>query len=251
MQMIPCWENVLLLTWFWHRMKTRKCVTEANEWENGGKWSVYFTINLKPLLFIGSCLEMSRFLFFLVPYPFKIEASLQNSLRLQCTCLRILDISQCLKCLQCQSGSRVSKNTANDVDHTAISTKEMLAHIFLKTTTYHRVKHCWTAEEKEHHLNPKKRSKDFFSYQSAHLVCRSQREQVETCKHRRWCRRIRSRFHLSSPADTEREPAELWQPKKREKKKSGRTGFQYRFVRSRGCLKQVWVKVLTQPEGET
>lgn len=30
--------------------------------------------------------------FFLVPYPFKIEASLQNSLSLQCTCLCILGI---------------------------------------------------------------------------------------------------------------------------------------------------------------
>lgn len=95
----------------------------------------------------------------------------------------------------------------------------MLSHIFLKTTTYHRFKHCWTAEEKEHHLNPKRDLKIFFSYQSAHLVCRSQREQVETCKHWRWCCwRIHLRFHLSSPADAEREPAELWQPKKEEEK---------------------------------
>lgn len=92
--------------------------------------------------------------FFLVPYPVKIEASLQNSLRLQCTCLCILDISQCLKCFECQSGYRVSKNAANDVDHTAMSTEKILSHIFLKTT-YHRVKHCWTVKEKEHHLNPK------------------------------------------------------------------------------------------------
>lgn len=34
---------------------------------------------------------------FLVPYPFKIEASLQNSLRLQCTYLCIFNISQCKK----------------------------------------------------------------------------------------------------------------------------------------------------------
>lgn len=64
MQMIPSWENVHLLPRFSHRMKTRKCVTEANEWEKEWKWSVYFTIHLQPQLFIGSCLEMSHFLSF-------------------------------------------------------------------------------------------------------------------------------------------------------------------------------------------
>lgn len=44
---------------------------------------------------------------FLVPHPFKIEASLQNSLSLQCTYLCIFDISQCMDFLSCWPGSPV------------------------------------------------------------------------------------------------------------------------------------------------
>lgn len=53
--------------------------------------------------------------------------------------------------------------------------------------------------------------------------------------------------HPSSAAGTE----ENLQVGGGQKNKTGRTGFQYRLVGSRVCLEQVWVKVLTQPEGET
>lgn len=56
----------------------------------------YFTITLQPLVFIGSSFRNNTLLLFLVPYPFKIEASLQNSLRLQFTSCCKFDISQCL-----------------------------------------------------------------------------------------------------------------------------------------------------------
>lgn len=51
---------------------------------------------------------------FLVPYPFKIEASLQNSLSLQCTYLCIFDISQCTNFLECWPGSPVKLSSCNN-----------------------------------------------------------------------------------------------------------------------------------------
>lgn len=108
---------------------------------------------------------------FLVPYPFKIEASLQNSLTLQCTRLCIFlsvwSVSNVNRALGFQ------KHTANDVDHTAISAKKNL---FLKTTTSHRLKHWWTVEEKEHHLKPERDLKIFFSFSiSTSVVRKSER----------------------------------------------------------------------------
>lgn len=74
------------------------------------KWSFYFTIFLQPLVFIGSSLETTHCTLFWSPHPFKIEASLQNSLFTMYTSLHFFlffflnDISQCLNVLECWPG---------------------------------------------------------------------------------------------------------------------------------------------------
>lgn len=64
----------------------------------------YFTIFPQPLSLYWVIFRNITLHLFLVPYPFKIEASLQNSLSLQCTYLCIFDISQCMDFLRCWPG---------------------------------------------------------------------------------------------------------------------------------------------------